>query len=81
MKALSVRIDDRLSKEFDEVCRKTGYKKNTLLTRLIASFIQHQKARVKGRKGNEDPFLEVIGFMDLPPLESSDEIDKAVYGL
>ncbi len=80
MKAISIRIDDRLGRQFDQICQETGYKKNTLLTRLIASFIRHhQSVRSAGKK---DPFALVIGLMEADPLLSSpDAIDKAVYGL
>lgn len=84
MKALSIRLDDNLGKEFDEICRKTGYKKNTLLTRLIATFVRHQKKTGGGQKG-KDPFLDVIGLMQMGPFLgtpiSDDDVDQVVYDL
>lgn len=84
MKALSIRLDDHLGKEFDEICRKAGYKKNTLLTRLIATFVRHQKKGGGGRKG-KDPFLDVIGLMQVEPFAgtavSDDDVDRVVYDL
>lgn len=80
MKALSIRIDNHLSDEFDAVCRKTGYKKNTLLARLIESFVRHQKKILGAKKGSVDPFAQVIGLMDVGPLiPADDEIDRIVY--
>lgn len=82
MKALSIRLDDVLGRQLDDVCRKTGYKKNTLLTRLIASFVRHQKKALGRGKKRTDPFSGVIGLMKVEPLlQSPDEIDKVVYGL
>ncbi len=80
MKALSIRIEDDLSEEFDAICRKTGYKKNTLLARLIESFVRHQKNALGERKGSKDPFAQVIGLMNIEPLlPADDEIDRIVY--
>ncbi len=83
MRAISIRIEDDLGKQFDEVCKKAGYKKNTLLTRLIASFVKYQKRGGSVRQNkSKDPFLEVIGLMNIHPLlNSSEDIDKIVYGL
>ena len=81
MKAISIRIDDRLGRQFEEVCQETGYKKNTLLTRLIASFVRHHHATTGSAK-KRDPFAGVIGLMQAGPLlNSPDAIDKAVYDL
>ena len=82
MKALSIRLDDDLGKEFEKVCQKTGYKKNTLVTRLIASFVRHQKQVFpKGKKAN-NPFAEVIGVIQSDSLLSAaEDIDRAVYDL
>ena len=81
MKALSIRLDNTLSREFGRVCREAGYKKNTLLTRLIAAYIQHQK-RTKERAKGSDPFARVVGAMNIAPLLSSpDDIDRTVYNL
>lgn len=87
MKALSIRLDDKLGKEFDRVCLRTGYKKNTLLTRLIAAFVSHQKQdRSRRMHKDKDPFDAVIGLVRSEPLLSSllsseDDIDKVVYDL
>ena len=79
MKAISIRLDDKLGREFDRVCQKTGYKKNTLVTRLISSFVSHQKDFLS-RRQKKDPFVAVIGSLDLPALlDDSDTIDKIVY--
>ncbi len=40
MKALSVRLDDKLGRELDRVCRSSGLKKNTLISRLIERFLR-----------------------------------------
>lgn len=81
MKAISIRIDEKLGREFDALCRQAGYKKNTLLSRLIESFVRYQK-QVAGRRRSKDRFVKFIGLMNLKPLlTSSDEIDKAVYDL
>jgi len=79
VKTLSIRLDDNLGKAFDESCQRTGLKKNTLVARLIASFVRHQKALLKGKKGMKDPFEEVIGLMKIEPfLDASESVDKAV---
>lgn len=80
MKALSIRIDEKLGKEFDELCKKAGYKKNTLVTRLIASFVRYQKRILGEQRKKRDPFIDVIGLMQMEPfLKSPEEIDKVVY--
>lgn len=82
MRALSIRLDDRLGKDFEEVCQKTGYKKNTLLVRLIDSFVRHQKKASRLRGARKDPFEDVIGLMKIEPLMPiSEEIDRVVYHL
>lgn len=92
MKALSLRLDDRLSRQFDAVCSQLGYKKNTILTRMIAAFVQHKQniSSTMGKKQptKPDPFLSVIGIIDSPNGETllpsdtdGDDIDKIVYNL
>lgn len=88
MKALSIRLDDRLARRFDKFCRKTGYKKNTFIVRLIESTIDRSKkflsagTRKKRDPLKDDPFLKVIGIVkDGPILKSPEEIDEIVYGL
>lgn len=82
MKALSIRLDDQLNRQFNEACKKAGYKKNTLVSRLIASFVRHQKQTKSSRQKVKDPFAEVIGLLKQESFfESGDEIDKIVYHL
>ncbi len=92
MKALSLRLDDRLSRQFDAACRRLGYKKNTLLTRMITAFVQHKQnlTSAKGKKQTTkpDPFLNVIGIISEHPASkdesfslSEKEIDQIVYEL
>lgn len=82
MKALSIRLDDKLGKQFNDICRKTGYKKNTLVTRLIASFVNHQKQIFSPSLATQDPFEASIGSLKIGNLLSSeDAIDQAVYDL
>ena len=81
MKAISIRLEDGLGRQFDELCRKSGYKKNTLLTRLIASFVRHQKALLSNKR-TQDPFAGVIGLLHMEPFLGADEtIDKVIYDL
>lgn len=86
MKALSIRLDDRLGTKFDSICRRTGYKKNTLVTRLIQAFVQGQENRTdqhanRSQRDTRDPFEKVIGIINQPIGLSADEIDKVIYGL
>lgn len=83
MKAISIRLDDRLGKEFDSLCRQAGYKKNTLLTRLIASFVRHQKSQgATSLRTKDDPFAKVIGLMAIGNLTDAETtIDQVVYDL
>ena len=83
MKAISIRLDDKLGKEFDQACRRTGYKKNTLLSRMIASFVKRQKEiHPLGFKKAKDPFEKVIGLMEVGSLvPTEDLLDKVVYDL
>ena len=82
MKALSIRLDDDLGKKLEEVCRKTGYKKNTLVTRLIAAFVRKQQSLTLSGKKKADPFEEVIGLLKSDPLLTTPQaIDEAVYDL
>lgn len=81
MKALSIRLENSLSRQFDEACRQSGIKKNTLVTRLIVSFVNYQKekGKLKNHKSH-DPFLEVVGFMNIPSmLVEEGDIDHVVY--
>jgi len=68
MKALSIRLDDKLGRELDRLCRSSGLKKNTLISRLIERFALEQKPRaketiLKETRGKWDRvfFSEVIG--------------------
>lgn len=88
MKAISLRLDNRLGSQFDNLCKQLGYKKNTLLTRMIASFVAHKKNTLsskttsKNKRLKSDPFLSVIGIVSTDPLLSEeDSIDKVVYNL
>lgn len=49
MKALSIRLDDDLNEEFDELCHQEGYKKNGVVVKLIRGFVQ-KKRKPKGVK-------------------------------
>lgn len=82
MKAISIRLDDRLGSEFDKLCQKAGYKKNTLLTRFIASFVRYQKGMAARSHQKDDTFEKVIGLMAIGDLTRSEEtIDRIVYDL
>ena len=85
MKAISIRLEDSLGRQFDDACRRTGHKKNTLLTKLIAAFVRHQRASLRvGQAGkkNKDPFLEVIGLMrEESLLHSPEDIDRILYDI
>ena len=86
MKALSVRLEDSLSNKFDRLCRELGYKKNTVISRLIQTFVQvqtHQPLSMQKETPNpQDPFLAVIGLADLKPLlPPSHDIDAFLYQL
>lgn len=83
MKAISVRLDDRLGKAFDEICAAAGYKKNTLLTRLIAAFVRYQKGRPAERLARKhDPFEAAIGVVSIRhPVVTNEDIDRVVYTL
>lgn len=81
MRSLSIRVDDSLGRALDEFCQQAGYKKNTVVTRLISAFVRHQK-RSKGVRNRKsaDPFQEVIGLLHVEPLLTDpDAIDRAVY--
>ncbi len=87
MRAISIRLDERLGRQFDQLCQIGGYKKNTVLTRLIAAYVNYYGAGRKTspatrRSKSLDPFMKVIGLMKQPALlPSGDEIDQIVYGL
>jgi hypothetical protein len=83
MKAISVRLDDQLGKQFDELCQKSGYKKNTVVTRLIEFFVKNQQKKATlEKKKIKDPFHQVIGLMQMEPLlHEIDDLDKVVYDL
>lgn len=46
MTTLSIRLDDRISKEFDQLCKHEGYKKNGLIVRLITDFLHSKKVSI-----------------------------------
>lgn len=81
MKAISIRLDSKLGTAFDAACKAAGYKKNTLLARLIAAFVQHQRAHAgtKTSAKRADPFAAVIGTLRIGSL--TDDIDDVVYSL
>lgn len=87
MKSLSVRLDDSLGSAFDDLCHNMGYKKNTLITRLIQAFVTSQTTSVARttktlQRKKKDPFSDVIGLINTKPLlTSSNEIDALVYHL
>lgn len=82
MKALSVRLDDRLARQFDAVCEREGYKKNGIMTRLIQLFVkQRSVVKVTSHARSEDPFLRVIGILQGPLLKKGESIDDLVYDL
>ena len=88
MKAISLRLDNQLSRQFDDACRHLGYKKNTIITRMILSFVTHKnkislKTAQKKKKSSADPFLSVIGSLspDEALISIEDDIDKLVYDL
>lgn len=83
MKSLSIRLDESLGKQFDTVCQKAGYKKNTVVSRLIRAFVASRSGRKITSPGKKkDPFMDVIGIDDLEPLLTRpDSIDSVVYDL
>lgn len=83
MKAISIRIDEGLGREFDALCRERGCKKNTLLVRLIDAFVKHNRGQFARRsKTKKDPFAAVIGLMNVQPmLTKVDDIDTVVYNV
>ncbi|HEX5035678.1 MAG TPA: hypothetical protein VFX30_00780 [bacterium] len=40
MKGLFLRLEDQLDRDLNEVCRREGYKKSGLITKLIRDFIR-----------------------------------------
>lgn len=82
MKALSIRLDNQLGRQFDRLCQQLGYKKNTLITRLVAGFVAHQsKPRKKHRISGRSRVLRTAGTVEMPPMLSSQEIDEIVYNI
>lgn len=83
MRTISIRIDEKLGDRFDRICRQSGYKKTTLISRLIAAFVRHQGATLSRRsKRRADPFAATIGLLKLEPLlDSLEAIDSVVYDL
>lgn len=81
MKALSIRLDSHLSREFDTICKEYGYKKNGIVVRLIEAFVSSRQSQKKSKKNEKsDPFLDVIGLYEgIVPSHSSQEIDQLVY--
>jgi hypothetical protein len=40
MKGIFLRLEDRLDRSLSEICRREGYKKGGLITKLIRDFVQ-----------------------------------------
>jgi len=82
MKALSIRLDNQLGRQFDRLCQQLGYKKNTLITRLVAGFVaHHSKNRTKKLTAGRSRLLRAAGTVEMPPLLSPNEIDEIVYNI
>ncbi|MDO8518859.1 MAG: hypothetical protein Q7T11_01695 [Deltaproteobacteria bacterium] len=67
---MTLRLDDRLAKKLDQVCKARGYKKNGLLKTLISDFLtREEKKKAAGRlsfKGLRAEDLEpLIGIMSI----------------
>ncbi|MBI2340348.1 MAG: hypothetical protein HYU99_08305 [Deltaproteobacteria bacterium] len=79
MKALSIRLDDDLGRKFDAVCKQTGHKKNTVVSRLIQAFVlSRSHGKAVSSKKKRDPFLDVIGIANIESSISNEDIDKIV---
>lgn len=65
MKPLFIRIDDELDQRLSELCRREGYKKGGVISKLIRSFLDQQKK-------DRDPIEEAKEFgIDLTLLHSN----------
>jgi len=86
MKAISIRLDARLGRAFDEACQAAGYKKTTLLTRFISGFVQRHSARAAAQQRRKtkrpDPLARAIGLLaDASLTADTQSIDDLVYDL
>jgi hypothetical protein len=43
MPAITLRMDDKLARQLDRVCREKGYKKNGLVLSLVRGFLKQEK--------------------------------------
>ncbi len=69
-------LDETMIDKIKEIAEKEGISQSEVIRKSIVEYIQ--KEQLKGRV--KDPLLELIGLVDAPLKDGSENHDKDIYG-